>query len=60
LTFTVLFELARAFLDPIACYPTTYLIGNLAGAPLRIISGQVAKDDFVARLESALEVGTDL
>lgn len=41
---------------PIACFPTTYLIGNVGGTPIRIISGAVNKTDFIEKLENAFEI----
>ena len=44
------------FKDPITCFPTTYLIGNIGGAPIRIISGNLEKEEFIDRLKNAVEV----
>lgn len=43
-------------LYPITCFPTTYLIGNVGGTPIRIISGKLEKDEFIKRLENAIEI----
>lgn len=43
-------------LYPITCFPTTYLIGNIGGAPIRIISGNLEKEEFIDRLKNAVEI----
>jgi len=45
-------------LYPITCFPTTYLIGNVGGTPIRIISGKIEKDEIIKRLENAVEIHT--
>jgi len=40
---------------PITCYPTTYLIGNNGGTPIRIISGNVSKEELISKLENAID-----
>jgi hypothetical protein len=50
------FDTFYIYLDPITVFPTTYLIGNVGGAPIRIISGVLDKEEFIKRFDNAIEV----
>lgn len=41
---------------PVTTLPTTYLIGNCGGAPIRIISGNTEKSDLIEKINNAIEI----